>query len=346
MKRTLHPILRWCAMRAGRRSVAVLVPVAGAGSAARVGVPRMAMIRRRASGAVMLSLVSLALVAGCGGSGASADESELDRYMAIAWGSQEQREERDLVLAEQFENAIVQCMNGQGFEYYPTGGYVSFDESPSMDSIEFREVYGYGITTSPPMSDALERDDTRNEEYRSALSRDTRSAYYIALEGRDPEVAYEEPPTPAGCYQEAWDSVYGAEIQLNQQWSKLWDDIAELGEEISSSPGVAALNSDWSNCLADRQFSGITDPNGARGHIGDLFSAIQVPNAQGLVETDQEALAALQEREIRLAVADLECQAKVNYTSRYNAVRIEYENAFVRTHKADLEAWSAAASRR
>jgi hypothetical protein len=63
------------------------------------------------------------------------------------------------------------------------------------------------------------------------------------------------------------------------------------------------------------------------------------PSASG--EPDQAAMDALAEREVELALADLDCREETDYRDRHAAITREVEQQFIDDHKAELDAMIA-----
>jgi hypothetical protein len=60
-------------------------------------------------------------------------------------------------------------------------------------------------------------------------------------------------------------------------------------------------------------------------------------------EVDQSALDALGEKEIELALADLDCREETDYRQKVEDITFEQEQRFVDDHEGELEAMKAAA---
>ena len=303
------------------------------------------MLRRRSGLLVGSVLLSVTAIVGCNNGSGSTKVSSLEHYMDVAYGTTEQNVERDYAMVARFEETIAQCMKDQGFEYYLVERMTDSVGFPNTDSREFRKLYGYGVSTSPPYGDTFEIDDSQNEAYRESLSPEQRDAYDIAMQGTSTEADHVVTDS-GGCYDQAWEAVYGSAGDIGQEWDALMEDLDALWAQIADSPEVTAINADWAKCMSDHQFFDLTTPDSAPERIWALMTATQRPDATGLVQTDHEALASVQEVEIRMAITDWDCQKRVDYDARYETARIRYENKFVETHKPELEAWSLAMSKR
>lgn len=140
---------------------------------------------------------------------------------------------------EAVENAVSECMVGEGFEYTPTPWTAEDEEmfaeeeaeGPESGSLEFAREYGFGIATYPGSEEALddtaefevdEETDDPNLAYTEKLSLAEQESYFLALYGNesmldggdlefadeveDEMIEPEEPPSaPAvpGCYEKA-----------------------------------------------------------------------------------------------------------------------------------------------
>jgi len=341
--------------------------------------------RKLAASAIAAALV-LTLTA-CGGDdggdgSGSGDEQEigaLEQFWADAYGGQSQ-EDANAEMTE-VEEEIAACMADLGFEYTPvnrssTGGGVmapSADDGdgPKYGTLEFAEQYGYGATTNPwdsedaPAGAAAdgERVDP-NQDYIDSMSDTQQTAYHAALYGDQPELTEEELETyeasweDLGCTGRAQQEVYGDTLNDgggdNDELTALDEEYFTMLEAVDSDPRVAETVAEWTFCMADADFPGLTTIDDAQNSFLDKVNAIYDASYADLpedateddnaaVEAEvQDELSALTGEEIETAVADYTCRDESGYTEAYQKASIEFQQEFYDAHKTELEAYAEA----
>jgi hypothetical protein len=188
----------------------------------------------------------------------------------------------------------------------------------------------------------------------------------------DPETGeeiWEDMGFGEGCEGQAYEEAYGDDQRL---WEELGPELEAMHERIQADPRMVELQTQWASCMADAgyQFSDQealwrwieTDFQPRADEIlqqmwgGDPFegwteaeiNAFFEDNTEEEIEAffrefeqtqrqevDQEALAALQQEEIALAVADYECHK--DQPDIWEEVSKEYEAQFIREHLEQLE---------
>ena len=184
------------------------------------------------------------------------------------------------------------------------------------------------------------------------------------------EPAFPDDPFGGGCQGQAYEEVYGAREEL---WQKLGPELEELWQRVMADPRFEEADREWVECMADRGYSydgidslyeevyeefqrrldeitGGADPFGdpfedwteeeidaffeerSEEEIEDFFAQA---SRQEVDEVDQDALAALQQEEIDLAVAAFECQEGLMDT--YEELQREYEGRFIRENRDVLD---------
>jgi len=293
------------------------------------------------------------LVAVVGCSSGTSDDGELpfDEYWAMARGSAEEMAEQDIASLIQYEEAIAACMKKAGFEYYPQS--VEAEASPDPDpaavmdpaSREYRQTYGYGITTGGSEAASVDElpqespEEAKNRQYRDGLDEPTQAAYDLALSGERIEVGGVFAPQ-GGCVDESLDLVYGRSSP-DAQWFDLLDAMYAVDGTISSSGEKAALDREWSTCMANQSYPAFSSPDDAEASIAQQSQGLYRPDSTGRMLLDEEAQAKLQTAEIALAVTDLDCQESVDYGPRLHEITVKYQTAFVKDHRSELDAWVA-----
>jgi len=176
-----------------------------------------------------------------------------------------------------------------------------------------------------------------------------------------------------GCWGAAAEEVYGAEGGQDI-WEEFQPELEAMYERMQSDPRIVAANVEWSMCMADRGFDyesmddmymtifddfqkrldEIVGPNGGfadpfEGWTEDEINVFfeektpeevdaffQQAQQDSMQDIDQEALAALQQEEIDLAVAAAGCSKDMD--DLYMEISTEYEADFIAEHRAKLEA--------
>jgi hypothetical protein len=181
-----------------------------------------------------------------------------------------------------------------------------------------------------------------------------------------------------GCSGEAYEAEYGSMDDTNALWEELQPEMDAMYQQVQADPRIVELDEEWAACMAERgfeyesatamqesvytdfqaRFDEIVGPNGGyadpfegwtqeemdaffeektQEEIDAFFAAAQEEAEQSV---DMEALAALQQEEIDLAVADFECRG--DYYEVYQEVSEEYEADFIAENRAMLEEIRAA----
>lgn len=323
----------------------------------------------------VLAASALALtLAGCSGDGGgelSYEDSPLSKYLSAAYGGDLSPEEQQKKFEEEQrkqEELVAECMAKEGFEYTPstsTGGAISTGEDVEWepDKREWVEKYGYGMVNSPFSTEAaqpMEEYVDPNQEYLDSLSESERNAFF--------ETAYGVPPTEEemgedGTYEYNWENsgcqgwaqheLQGDDPWQSDEFAELRDKMNELWTTAQDAPEYKTLNADWASCMADGGEPGFTAQPDAAQSISDAQSKIfEAAYGDGTTEIDPETVGdpsnspemkELGEKEIALALVDLGCREKTNYTEESLKIQFALEEKFIKDNKAELEAFKAAA---
>jgi hypothetical protein len=187
------------------------------------------------------------------------------------------------------------------------------------------------------------------------------------------EVYYEMTGFGPGCYGEAQEAEYGDMNATQDLWTEIQPAMDAMYQAVEADPRIVELNEQWSACMAERgyeyesmnamhesiytdfqeRFDAIVGPNGGfadpfagwtqeeidaffqektQEEIDAFFAAAEEESRQNV---DMEAISALQQEEIDLAVADFEC--RVDYYEVYQEVAEEYEGDFIAENREILE---------
>lgn len=315
---------------------------------------------------------ALALVlTGCAGAGdkLSYEDSPLSEYFAAAYGGDLSPEEQEKQFQERQrkqEELMAKCMAKEGFEYKPniqdTAGLFTDGEDNvwEPDKKEWVEKYGYGIVNSPfsenDSDDSGAENADPNEEYVQSLSASEQAAYYETAYGAPPaedeansDGSFDYSWKDAGCQGWAQHKVDGDDPWQSDEFADLRKNMEELYTSAEDSDEQQKLNNKWVSCMEDKGEPGFKSPTEAQQSISDeqskIFeSAAPDPAAEEPVDqTKSPEMKELGKREIELALVDLECRTKTDYTEESLKIQFALEEKFIADNKADLEAFKAAA---
>ncbi|MDF2917899.1 hypothetical protein [Microbacterium sp. NPDC086615] len=322
--------------------------------------------------AVPIALAAALLFTGCtgasspdaSGDGGATEQSPLTEYLSAVYGAGGSSEEQLAELGKKREELVAACMKKNGFEYTPDlqASATIVDgsgEAWKPDDRQWVSQWGYGAVAFPGSDDAENPSTTwvdPNADYLSTLSESEKQAFSDALWGTPPAsttdtAAEDETPTwdwkTAGCQGEAQHEVSGEDPLQTDQFAPLMNAITELWQQSSTYPGMSEANREWSACMDEAGHTGFATQPDAAASIHDQLNALW--NAGGAASSeapatpDKKALAELKDEEIDLALADLDCREKTDYTARARKAQAEAETAFIAAHKTELEALKAAA---
>lgn len=326
--------------------------------------------------ALPLAVAAALLFTGCTGSaapdssddGGASERSPLTEYLSAIYGEQGSSDEELAAQQKKREELVATCMKKSGFDYTPdlqaaTTTYAGSGEEWKPDDRQWVSQWGYGAVDFPG-SDGAQNPSTTwvdpNADYLNTLSESERQAFTEALWGRQSvtptDAASEDAPddaapawdwTTAGCQGAAQHEV-GAEDPLQtDQFAPLMNALSEFWQQSSTYPGMSEANRDWSACMDEAGHAGFTAQPDAAMSIHTELSALW--NTRGATSSDQPvapdktATAKLKEKEIDLALADLDCREKTDYTARSRKAQAEAETAFIAAHRSELEALKTAA---
>jgi hypothetical protein len=177
----------------------------------------------------------------------------------------------------------------------------------------------------------------------------------------------------AGCQGEAYEAEYGDQDQSQDLWEELSPAMEAMYEQVQADPRIIELDQEWSACMAaagyefesmnkmnetiyqdfQTRFDAIVGPGGgyadpfadwtpeeidaffAEKTQEEIDAFFKEAEQAARDDVDMEALAALQQEEIDLAVADFECRD--DYFEVYQEVSEEYEADFIAENRELLE---------
>ncbi|MFV0426974.1 MAG: hypothetical protein ACK5KU_08065 [Beutenbergiaceae bacterium] len=257
---------------------------------------------------------------------------------------------------------VETCMSDAGFEYSAQAELEAWEAEPvadpdavalDLDEMTREQVLaeGYGIVTEYEeyeswlwLTDFVFAES--NIDYFEGLSVDEQFAYENAFLG----LGSAEVP-PGGCWQNALD---GAELPSGGvSWLEIvenpeFEDFAVAYEELIENTGtderLVQLEQQWSGCMADAGYPGLSERWDATTRIDDSLMSIEEdgmgvgPDYEFVPSENQEALNSLAEKEIAMATADWDCANELDYRQRVLQVEYEWEQEFVDQWQEDIDA--------
>lgn len=267
------------------------------------------------------------------------------------------------------QEKIAACMAEQGFEYIPYVRNQDQGDFSGPDSHEeFVAQYGFGISTmiledqrfdEEAMEAEMAKDP--NNAIAEAMSQSELDAYYAALYGAEPvfdETFAEDSPgvtvaafEPSGCQNTAYEETFNQGAQAQMEFQEQFGQSMEgLYSNLESDPRIAALEGEWSSCMAESGYE-FADQNDievfllrrleAVGAITDLDIE---PDGMGFsygsdgIEPGGPVEAAVNEiaaEEIAMAKFSLGCSA--DREEVFQEVYREAEQRFIQENLAELE---------
>ncbi|HQY99688.1 MAG TPA: hypothetical protein PKV13_05490 [Propionicimonas sp.] len=280
-------------------------------------------------------------------------------------------------LQKKTEDLVAQCMKKEGFEYTPNvsqNTVVMADGAENAwkpDDREWVQQYGYGMVNYPGRDDQQTETEATapvdpNQQYLESLSEAEQQAYNEALYGTQvaEEPAEEEEATgeatettwdwtKAGCYGAAQHESQGEQVYEKAEFKPLVDALQKFYETMRTSPEYAAMDTEWVACMDAAGKTGFKAQADASNSISELMNAYwessmpaegeeqtEAPTNQGTM--DDPAFAEINKKEVELALVDLTCREKTDYSNRQLKIQFKLEEQFIADHKAELDAMVAA----
>ena len=265
---------------------------------------------------------------------------------ALALDITEEESLRQLQDAEnQREEFMAKCMAEKGFEYIPNPEILT-PLPPSefhFDNRDWVAQYGYGVVYSPSSTNVdpipVPVDTNPNTPITNSLSATALEAYQLALNGDE------------GCRSLAWQHVFStglSGLRQSDEFAPLFTALSEMQIRVLRTE-ISDAERDWATCMADAGYPGFErwfEPAQAMSDAWlDWHMSLDWENWDDRfpMATNNPELAALQEREIEMALTDFDCRVAVNFYARQAARQLEAENQFYHDHQAALKALQAAA---
>jgi len=245
----------------------------------------------------------------------------------------------------QREEFMAKCMAEKGFAYIPNPEILT-PLPPSefhFDNRDWVSQYGYGLANSPSSTNAdpipVPVDTNPNTPIVDSLSATELEAYHLALNGDE------------GCRSLAWQHVFStglSGLRQSDEFAPLFAALSEMQTRVLRIE-ISDAERDWATCMADAGYPGFErwfDPAQAISEAWtEWHMSLDWENWDGRspMATNDPELAALQEREIEMALADFDCRVVVNFDARQAARQLEAETQFYHDHQAELKALQSAA---
>lgn len=296
------------------------------------------------------------------------DVSPFDEFRNILWSldmdedSRRRRFDADRIHEE---NIIAQCMNELGFEYIPfvDNWILSFGNSDSWhpDDPDWVATYGYGWVSSPPggrggawLTLDARNPDSPNQQILAELSDTERSAWISAWSGRGAGFEREVNGTIFSDCNNWARAVVAADHEIfanSEEFAPLMEAISGMQDDLRWD--ISDADRTWSTCMFDAGFPGFDRQRDASDTIAqewaEMMTAISADPDwyKGIPSpANSPQMAALHDREVNLASADLSCRTSTNFTSHFDEHVRAIENQFITDYRTDLEALRAAAEQR
>ncbi|MCM6762764.1 hypothetical protein NB037_10090 [Rathayibacter sp. ZW T2_19] len=318
------------------------------------------MIRRRLPVLVLLPLASVLALTACSapdGGDAPQEASPLTEYLGALYGTDRSLEQQQEEFAEQErarEDLVAACMKEQGFDYTPNPQSAASVTTGSgewePEDREWVAQYGYGVVDFPGRDEPVEADEEYvdlNADYMASLSESERAAYQEALTGppvpedqAGEDGSYEYDWAASGCFGSAQHELDTRDPVRASEHEPLMDALSEFYSSQATAPGLVDLNAEWSSCMTDAGHPGFAVQFDARNSIVAEVSAFREASDEPIEDSDPK-LQKLAEKEIALALADLDCREKTDYRAEEKKVQVEQERRFIADHQAELDALKA-----
>lgn len=311
------------------------------------------------AGAAALLLV----LTGCTAASDDADataESPLGEYLSALWGGDLSEEEQAAAYEEENrerEELMATCMKEQGFDYAPnvsTGTSFSSGEEWQPDEREWVAQYGYGMVRWPGMDDQPDMEEVYedpNQEYVASLTPSEQTAFYEALHGPpvpeeelNEDGSYEWSWETSGCYGWAQNELDGDNPIMSEEFAPLMEEINQFYTDLDSASSMADVDAEWAACMADAGHGGFARQSEALTSISDELNTYYESQTEWI--EDDPALDEIADREVELALVDLDCRESTDYRERRQDVVVALEEQFIADHQAELDALKAAAEQR
>jgi hypothetical protein len=284
---------------------------------------------RRRSGALLAVAACALALSACGGGDGSASSGGGQEGKAELPGIKEfgLTEEQFVEHVERTQALIAKCMTEAGFEYVPVdvrtveAAQARVRTDPGYTRRTYKERWGLAVTTrfdNPVRDIGL----GPNLAIWKRLPKADQEAYSRTLWGEDPNADFvftldeEDFSDTGGCTRKAVEQVFTAE-QLKGTYVNPKDVL------VDSDPRIVAAERNWSACMRGHGYDYREDQDEIIDEYGErLDELLDGDDPARLTGARAAALRELQQEEIAVSLADLDCQVK--HTDQvYRQVEIE-----------------------
>lgn len=294
------------------------------------------MTTRKPARSMLTSVVVTLLVAGCSATTSSSNvapsgtdagaQSPIDGYLASSIQTWRQARVNG---ANAREDALAACMAKSGFTYVPQySAPAPTPTAPDRDDEGWIAEHGYGLSGTdgaPVAPGALSQE---NAAYVEGLSSKERDAYLLTQFGDDPEGG----ARIVGCATADED----ADPERSVATKKLTADRAKLAKEAAADPVWVEADGKWAACMAGAGHGGLTRQTDAQASMEEAYAPLHENFGDGTLPEDQ--LAPILKEERALALVDFHCVRDTGFAAATSSVTRRLEEAYVGTHRAQLDA--------
>lgn len=233
---------------------------------------------------------------------------------------------------------------------------------------------GFGISFNPdPASDP-------NRAAVEAMSQAERDAFHQALMGDfwqtpDGFVTFSGAHALEGEVDESfnpanWGCMGGAELAESpitpSEFAAIFAEVQRFPDSVPVHPQIIALDNEWTNCMSGFGFPGLLSPVQLDESLRIEWAAIQSPvgfselinnwdweinpegppggsfdeNGNFVPPGLGEARALFADREMALALADIDCRELLDFAARQTEIDLQLQHEFVTRFSNELEAWA------
>ena len=273
----------------------------------------------RRPGRVLLAIAAGVLtVSACGGGGSSTTAAGGKTGDAKLPGILEfgLNEEEFAAHVEKTQALIAKCMAEAGFEYVPVdvktiqAAQKRVRTEPGYTRQTYKEKWGLAVTTrfdNPVRETGL---GPQNMRIFQGLSKEDQVAYNRTLFGEDPDADFaftldeEDFSDTGGCTRTAVAAVF-TPAQLKGSYVNPKDVL------VDSDPRIVEAHRNWSKCMRGYGYDYVEDQDEIIEEYGErLDELLDGDDPATLTGERKAALKKLQQEEIAVSLADLDCQLK------------------------------------
>jgi hypothetical protein len=304
-----------------------------------------------------------------------AGETPFGPYLPYVNGPSDGSREADLAAEEAAFNAeeaaIAECMKAQGFDYTPAewqaeevAVYFPDGDKLRLPSLpperEDAATRGYGVAGPQTLLAGLVDTERANADYYESLNVGQQAAYDLAWAGPvDSSGMWNS--SDYGCLGVGEDAVLSSSpsVSSSREFWVAFGDLARAMDQLPvlDDPAVHEADRDFDRCMFDKGFdltSGAEFSAGQGGPWAAWTMALRTKEdgtlgdswhtdwlAAGQMPPEDELSLLGTAAEIKIAVADFECRAEVDYAARFREAHLRLEDEFVGERKAELEEMKA-----